>query len=242
MRVHSAFLARRGALRQTVNVMRLLALTLLASTALAQTAPESTLVFRRWQRGFMSGPTWGRTSVTLTRRADGSAQLVLSTERPPDAQRKTLNPTSWTPVPERGGTLSSVGTKQRGARTTWWFDLPGGERFALICTPATETVHLAGADVDWANGCSPCYDDCKATPKWTPAGTTKRSGLKCQLMPDELVTEEGSPLERGDEPPVLPSLPGLESPPQWLFFSKAPGVELLIGRTDCPAEGLRVAR
>jgi hypothetical protein len=207
-----------------------------ASTALAG-PPRDVLVAHVWNPGFMPTKWWGRTTLTLTPAADGGVTLDLTTQRPPDEQRRDFNPALWRDEPSRTARLFGTVQSRGKAGATYAFALEQDPRAALVCTPATEPIHAAGATLAWGQ-CTPCYDPCKASPTWTPAQSHPRAGLSCRLFTSAQLDASGAP-RKGAEWSVF-ALPGLPEPPEHpLFFSAAPGVELVVGKGDCPPMGYR---
>lgn len=202
---------------------------------------SSPLVFRVFDPGTLPGPasSWGRTTLRLTTVGD-MATLTIDRDQPPRDQRRSQNPTRWQAVP--GGASRLTGTmKVRGNGVTFWFVTPA-TTVALVCTNGTAEVHAPGATVA-PPVCSPCYDTCstrEASPVWRPSKTHTRRGLACVLRASSDVRDDGT--VRASDEPEVPGLPGLDPPPDRLFFTPEPGVELLIGPTDCPPTGLRAVR
>lgn len=199
--------------------------------------PANALVARVWDPGFMPTPWWGRTTLTLTTTREGAATLELTVEKPPDNQRRQFNPSGWRAEPSRAARLTGTATPRGKAGTTYWFEVGSDVKVALVCAPSSEPVHGPQATLDWG-ACTPCYDDCKANPTWTPPRARLQRGLSCQLFRADQVDAAGAPL--GSAERSLVPIPGLPSPPERpLFFSSGPPVELVIGKGDCPPMGLR---
>jgi hypothetical protein len=229
--------------------LALATVTIGATLAAAAPGPRRTpkalsrpLVFRIFDPGALPGP-YGRTTLRLTTTGD-QASLVFSTDRPSQDQRGQQNPTAWVADDDDSTARLDGVVKARRDGFTFWLEAPGHDKVVLVCTNTTAEIHAAGATVQPAS-CSPCYDSCPtgsagSRPVWTPATTRRTRGLQCIVRSPDDVHADGTAIARDDA--AAPSLPTLTVATPSLFFLPAPGVEHLYGPTDCPPEGLRVAR
>ena len=195
------------------SLLALLAATLVAPAVVAAPPAARAYTFRIWDPGYLPGDYWGRRTLALRVQGD-AARLAITTERPPADQRGRANATGFK---RHGDETVLDGTVQRdGAGLTLRF----GD-VVLTCVDATVPVHAARATVEV--GCSSCYDECgdKPTAIWKPAKTRRQKALVCK--------------------PTSGDLPGLRGDIEEIPFGTAPGIEYLVGPTDCPATGLRAA-
>jgi len=156
------------------------------------------------------GPRANRTTYTLTVTPDGGATLRIEA-READ-QRQRFNPTGFSDA----GVVEVLEGTAKKLTFTFPATPARGQDLVLSCAPKTELVHVAGARVEPPSACSPCYDDgCKAKPTWTPPAVTERTGFSCRVRGETGLGERA-------------------------FFSEAGDVEHVVGKTDCPPEGLRV--
>jgi hypothetical protein len=200
-------------------------------------------VLKHWNPGHMPGPGFGRTTLLLTT-TGAKASLLLTTDRPADGERRQPNPSTWQVDPKATvGFEGRVETRKDGL--TFSFETASGVGFALVCRASTAPVHAFGATVE-PGRCSPCYDQgqggCRVddfAPVWTPARARRTRGLDCVVRATS--DERGDATAAAKDVPRVVELSRVGSFPGagHLFFAPTPGVELLIGKGDCPPAGLR---